>query len=132
MIVVFYLSWQVGLVMLLLVPVLAYVSDYFSQRVKAASKKARSREGELAASAQEMLTSIRVIQTYGSGGNQLEQFSKQSQKTMDSSLEAAGIQARFSFTFKVLESAILAGIICSGRVPEYPEPDCPGHAGLSG
>jgi ABC-type multidrug transport system fused ATPase/permease subunit len=113
-IVVFYLSWQVGLVVILLIPVLAYVSDYFSQRVKAASKKARSREGELAASAQEMLTSIRVIQTFGSGGNQLEQFSKQSQKTMDSSLEAAGIQARFSFTFKVLESTILAGIICLG------------------
>jgi ABC-type multidrug transport system fused ATPase/permease subunit len=112
--VVFYLSWQVGLVMLVLVPLLAFISDYFSQRVKAASKKARSREGELAASAQEMLTSIRVIQTYGSGGNQLEKFSKQSERTMDSSLEAAGIQARFSFTFKVLESAILAAIICLG------------------
>jgi ABC-type multidrug transport system fused ATPase/permease subunit/thiamine kinase-like enzyme len=114
MLVLFYLSWQVALVACCLVPVMAYVSDYFSQRVKEAAKKARSREGDLASSAQEMLTSIRVIQTYGSGSNQLEKFSKQNHKTMESSLEAAGIQARFSFTFKVMEAAILAGIICLG------------------
>jgi len=67
LIVVFYLSWQVGLVVIFLVPILAYVSDYFSQRVKAASKKARSREGELAAAAQEMLTSIRVMRALAYG-----------------------------------------------------------------
>ena len=107
-------SPQMALVALILVPLLASISNYFSQRVKAASKKARAREGDLAASAQEMLTSIRVIQVYGSGSSQIEQFSKQSAKTMEASLEAAGIQARFSFTFKVIESAILALIICLG------------------
>ncbi|HEU5085813.1 MAG TPA: ABC transporter ATP-binding protein, partial [Roseiflexaceae bacterium] len=107
-------AWQIAVVAVVVIPVMALVSNYFSQRIKAASKKQRAREGDLAASAQEMLTSIRVIQAYGRAGNQEQKFAAQSRKTMESALEAAGIQARFSATVSVLESVAVAAIIWLG------------------
>jgi ABC-type multidrug transport system fused ATPase/permease subunit len=104
-------AWQVAVVAALIIPVMALFSNYFSQRIKDASKKQRAREGELAAAAQEMLTSIRVIQTYGSGGDELKRFAVQSRKTMDTMLEAARLQALFSATVSTLESVAVALII---------------------
>src|SRR5262249_50558475 len=92
-----YSSWEVALVAALIVPGVALVANYFSQRIKSVSKKQRAREGDLASAAQEMLTSIRVIQTYGRGGNELKRFAEQNQKTMDVALEAARIQSIFSW-----------------------------------
>ena len=97
----------VAFVAVLMVPVLSVVSNYFADRIKALSKKVRAREGELAASTQEMLTSIRVIQTYGSGGNQLKQFADISQQTMDTALQAARLQAWFSGVFGVMQAVTI-------------------------
>src|SRR5262245_1178177 len=107
-------AWQVALMALVIIPVMSVVSNYFSQRIKSASKKQRAREGELAAAAQEMLTSIRVIQTYGRAGNLEQKFASQSRKTMESALEAAGLQARFSGVVSVLESMAVAVVIWLG------------------
>jgi len=107
-------AWQVALMALVIIPVMSLVSNYFSQRIKSASKKQRAREGDLAAAAQEMLTSIRVIQTYGRSGNLEQKFAAQSRKTMESALEAAGLQARFSGVVSVLESVAVAVVIWLG------------------
>ncbi|HEX9438570.1 MAG TPA: ABC transporter transmembrane domain-containing protein, partial [Roseiflexaceae bacterium] len=109
-----YRSWQVALVAALIVPFVALVSNYFAQRIKSASKKQRAREGELASAAQEMLTSIRVIQTYGGGGNEQKRFAEQNQKTMDVALEAARLQAVFSWVVKLLEALSTVSIIWLG------------------
>ena len=109
-----YRSWQVALVTALIVPLVALVSNHFAQRIKVASKKQRAREGELASAAQEMLTSIRVIQTYGRGGNEQKRFAEQNQKTMAVALETAGIQARFSWVVKVMEALSTVTIVWLG------------------
>jgi len=107
-------AWQVALMAVVIIPIMAVVSNYFSQRIKAASKKQRAREGDLAATAQEMLTSIRVIQTYGRSGDQSKRFAAQSGKTMESALEAARLQALFSGIVSVLESIAVAVVIWLG------------------
>ncbi len=104
-------AWEVAVVAALIIPLMAMISNYFSQRIKAAAKKQRAREGELASAAQEMLTSIRVIQAYGSGGGEARRFAEQSRKAMDSSLEAARLQALFSGTVSTLESVAVAMVI---------------------
>ena len=107
-------SWQIAVVALVMVPVLSVVSNYFADRIKAAAKKLRSREGELAASAQEMLTSIRVIQTYGSGGDQLKRFADLSKRTMETALQAARLQAWFSGVFNVLQAITIVLVVLVG------------------
>jgi ABC-type multidrug transport system fused ATPase/permease subunit len=87
------------------------VSNYYTSRIKAASKRLRSTEGELASAAQEMLSSIRVVQVYGQGNYEQALFSGQSKKAMNAALEAASYQARFSWIVSVLGAVATAAVI---------------------
>jgi ATP-binding cassette subfamily B protein len=104
----------IPLVALLVIPLLAVITNYFSSRIKAASKRLRSSEGELASAAQEMLASIRVVQVYGQGSYEQSLFSGQSQKAMNAALDAAAYQARFSWVVGVLGAVTTAAIIWIG------------------
>jgi ABC-type multidrug transport system fused ATPase/permease subunit len=104
----------IPLMALSIIPLMAVISNYFTSRIKAASKKLRSTEGELASAAQEMLASIRVVQTYGQGNYEQSLFSAQSRKAMNAALDAAGYQARFSWVVSVLGAVTTAAVICIG------------------
>lgn len=104
-------SWRVALVTAIIIPVMALLSNYFTQHIKAASKKRRASEGELASTAQEMLTSIKVIQTYGLGSYEQSLFAEQSRRAMDAALETAKLQARFSWAVNVLGALSTAAVI---------------------
>src|SRR5689334_10837151 len=104
----------IPLIAVLILPMMALIMNYFTGRIKAASKKLRSTEGELASAAQEMLSSIRVVQVYGQGGYEQSLFSGQSQKAMNAALEAAAYQARFKWAMSVLAAVVTAIIIWIG------------------
>jgi len=97
-----------------IIPLMVVISNYFTSRIKAASKKLRSTEGELASAAQEMLASIRVVQVYGQGSYEQSLFSGQSRKAMNAALDAASYQARFSWVVSVLGAIATAAVICVG------------------
>ena len=103
-----------ALVAVVVVPMLAFVSSLFSKRIKVASKTQRDREGDLASTAQEMLASIRLVQSYGRGTVDLEKFSSQTGKSMFASLKAANIQAQFSFVIALVEALSIAAVIWLG------------------
>jgi ABC-type multidrug transport system fused ATPase/permease subunit len=111
---IFWIAWQVGIVALIVIPLMGLISNYFTNRIKAASKKLRSSEGELASAAQEMLASIRVVQVYGQGEYEQSMFSGQSQKAMNAALEAATHQARFSWVISVFGAISTAAVIWVG------------------
>jgi ABC-type multidrug transport system fused ATPase/permease subunit len=104
----------IPLIAVAIIPVMALITNYFTGRIKAASKRLRSTEGELASAAQEMLASIRVVQVYGQGNYEQSLFSGQSQKAMNAALEAASYQARFSWVMSVLAAVVTAVIIWVG------------------
>lgn len=104
----------IPLVALAIIPVMAWITNYFTGRIKAASKRLRSTEGELASAAQEMLASIRVVQVYGQGDYEQSVFSGQSQKAMNAALEAASYQARFKWVMSVMAAVVTAMIIWIG------------------
>ena len=107
-------SWRVAIVALFVVPILAVISRYYSQRIKIASKTQRGREGELASTAQEMLTSIRLVQSYGRGSVDLHRFSRQTAKSMHASVDASNIQAQFSFTIAIVEALAISAVVWLG------------------
>ena len=104
----------IPLIALAIIPLMVLITSYFTGRIKAASKRLRSSEGELASAAQEMLASIRVVQVYGQGSYEQSLFSGQSQKAMNAALEAAGYQARFKWVISVLAAVITAIVIWIG------------------
>ncbi|MGH8970285.1 MAG: ABC transporter ATP-binding protein, partial [Actinomycetes bacterium] len=107
-------SWQVAVVALVVVPVIATVSNQFSKRIKAASKSQRASEGDLASTAQEMLTTVRLMQSYGRGSVDNARFSQQTERSMWASLRTANIQAQFSFVIAVLEALAISAVVWVG------------------
>jgi ABC-type multidrug transport system fused ATPase/permease subunit len=110
----FWNSWQVALVAALVIPVLAVISSYFSRRIKAAARRQRAREGDLATATQEMLTSIRVVQSFGRARHDDERFAVQSGKAMDAGLEGSRLDAWFQLVVSVLEALSIAAVIWIG------------------
>ncbi|MCV2491801.1 ABC transporter ATP-binding protein/permease [Geodermatophilus sp. YIM 151500] len=107
-------EWTVALIAVVVIPTLAFVSDYFSRRIKAVSKTQRAREGELASTTQEMLTSIRLVQSYGRGGVDLRRFSEQTDQSMRAAVGVSRVQATFSFVIALLEALAISAIVWIG------------------
>jgi ABC-type multidrug transport system fused ATPase/permease subunit len=107
-------EWTVALIAAVVIPLLAFVSNYFSRRIKAVSKTQRAREGELASTTQEMLTSIRLVQSYGRGSVDLQRFSQQTDKSMRAAVGVATVQAQFSFVVALLEAVAISAIVWIG------------------
>ena len=107
-------EWTVALVALVVIPALALVSDHFSRRIKAVSVRQRAREGELASTTQEMLSSIRLVQSYGRGQVDLQRFSEQTDQSMRAAVGVATVQAQFSFIIALLEALAISAIVWIG------------------
>jgi ABC-type multidrug transport system fused ATPase/permease subunit len=112
-----FLGWKSPEVMVLavvIVPLLAFVSNGFASRIKSAAKQQRAREGELASHAQEMLTSIGVIQTYGRGAYERKRFEGHSNRAMQAALRAARLEAGFGWVITVMQALCIAGVVWLG------------------
>ncbi|MGZ4718940.1 ABC transporter transmembrane domain-containing protein [Oryzihumus sp.] len=107
-------SWRIALLALVVVPVLALMSNAFARRIKEASKEQRAREGDLASTAQEMLSSISVVQTYGRGDVEERKFASESSSAMAAILRTARLEALFSFTVSMLEAVVIAAVVLIG------------------
>ncbi|WP_448621970.1 ABC transporter transmembrane domain-containing protein [Geodermatophilus sp. URMC 65] len=107
-------SWQVALLAVAIVPLLTVVSNVFARRIKSASKQLRASEGELASTAQEMLSTISLAQVYGRNELQAQKFAGQSRSARDAVLRTARLEAVFSFTVAIVESIGIAVVILVG------------------
>jgi ABC-type multidrug transport system fused ATPase/permease subunit len=82
-------SWQVALLAVVIVPLMTLVSNVFARRIKSASKQLRASEGELASTAQEMLSTISLVQVYGRGEFEERKFARQSGAAREAVLRTA-------------------------------------------
>jgi ABC-type multidrug transport system fused ATPase/permease subunit len=107
-------SWRVALIALFIVPLLALASTHFSRRLKTVAQRQRASEGDLASTTQEMLTSIRLVQSYGRGSVDLRRFSDQTDTSMRAAVGMANVQAQFSFVIALLEALAVCAIVWIG------------------
>jgi ABC-type multidrug transport system fused ATPase/permease subunit len=61
-----------------------------------------------------MLTSIRLVQSYGRGSVDLQRFSQQTDKSMRAAVGVATVQAQFSFVVALLEAVAISAIVWIG------------------
>ncbi len=107
-------SWRIALLAVVIVPLLAAVSGYFARRIKVASRQLRAREGDLASTAQEMLTTISLVQTYGRAAREQRRFDEESRSARAAVLQTARLDAMFGFTVSVLEALVIATVVVVG------------------
>ena len=109
-----YRSWQIAFLAAVLVPVMSLISHYFSERITATARRQRAREADLTSAAQEMLTSVPVVQTFGQSDYEQERFAEGSRSAMAAALDSVGLQASFSWVVGVLEAVSTSAVVWLG------------------
>ena len=107
-------SWQVALLAAVLVPLLCAISNHFSHRIRTTSRRQKARESDLASAAQEMLTSVPVVQTFGQSAYEQRRFEEHGEAAMHAALESVSLEARFSWVIGVLEAVTTAAVVWLG------------------
>ena len=107
-------SWQVAVLAAVLVPLLSLISHFFSERITATSRRQRAREADLTSAAQEMLTSVPVVQTFGQSDYEQKRFADGSRMAMHAALDSVGLQASFSWVVGVVEAVSTSAVVWLG------------------
>ena len=105
--VLFWIDWRIGLASLAVLPAIGIMSALFGVRLRRAARKQRAKEGELATSVHETLSSIPVIQAYGLEQEATRTFARANRKSAKAGLQAVRIEGRLNIG---AETALALGI----------------------
>ena len=113
-IVMFFVDWRFALVALLVLPPLLLIYVVFRKRVKAASRQVRANEGAMASLAQETLSSIRVVKSFGGEDREHERFLDRTRLRAEASVRAASSEGSFSFWVEIVTAVGIALVLGYG------------------
>lgn len=108
------LDWQLSVGMLLVMPLLAVTVARFRTRIKAVENASRDVEGDVAASAQESLTAIKLVKSMGRESHDAERFAEKSTASMHSILHVARTTARLTWALDFLVAIATAALVWLG------------------
>ncbi|MEM9955161.1 MAG: ABC transporter ATP-binding protein [Chloroflexota bacterium] len=110
----FYINWQLTLVVIPLVPLLVYISIWFKERILVHYRESRRFNSEITGDYNEMITGVRVIKGLNRERTSLNEFGKLTRGMYDSSYRAAWYSALFLPAIQITASIVVGGIIFFG------------------
>jgi len=99
------LDWRVALLALSLAPVLFAIVYRFTRKIRQASRDVRRREGAVASVAQEVLSSIRVVQAFAREDYEQARFERENQERVSAGIRARTLQAQLRRSVELLMAA---------------------------
>ncbi len=108
------MSWQLTLVSVLVLPVIALTALSFSLRIREAARRQRKKEGRVAAMVGEMLGSVHLIQAFGRERYQEKAFGRGNKKSLKAGLRTTRLEAAMNRTVEVVLAAGTAGVLWVG------------------
>ncbi len=114
MTIMFLVDWPLTLIALAVSPILFLAAYRYTTRIKGASRRARRKEGLLAARTGEVLGAIRVVQAFTREDEEDRRFNEESSETLAANLEAIRLQAQFSPLIDVLAGLGVAIVLFVG------------------
>jgi ABC-type multidrug transport system fused ATPase/permease subunit len=103
-----------GLVLSGVVPALALVTVHYRRRVRAAARRQRAHDGDIASLAAESLSAIRLVQAYGSERTEQERVRAQSAERQRSGIEVAVLESRFAGLVDVFGAVAVTAVLVLG------------------
>jgi subfamily B ATP-binding cassette protein MsbA len=100
--VMFYINWRFTLVSLSITPVLFVVVNFYTRRIKKASRAVRKKEGEMLSGVADVLTSIHVVQAFAREDYEDRRFASESRDQVEVGLQARGTKAKLSPIVEVI------------------------------
>ena len=110
----FFINWQLTLLVLPLIPVLIYVSIWFKERILVHYRDSRRYNSEITGNYNEMITGVRVIKGLNREEASLREFGKLSRGMYSSSYRAAWYSALFLPSIQITSSMVIGAIIFFG------------------
>ncbi|MFI6143905.1 ABC transporter ATP-binding protein [Streptomyces sp. NPDC051109] len=101
----FYLSWDLTLLALVIVPLFWGAARRFSRLIKAASRERRRRSGSISAIAEESLGNIALVQAYNRQGTEESRFTRESVGRFRAAMVSARIRSVYGPIVEVIELA---------------------------
>jgi ABC-type multidrug transport system fused ATPase/permease subunit len=95
--IMFIMDWQLSLIALLVIPILAVLLKRYQYPMKSAIRKQREREGHLASIASEVLGAIKVVQGFHQEQSEVDRFTVQNKGSLRSGLRAARLEAKLKW-----------------------------------
>ncbi|WP_078988813.1 ABC transporter ATP-binding protein [Streptomyces sp. WM6372] len=99
----FYLSWDLTLLALVIVPLFWAAARRFSRLIKAASRERRRRSGSISAIAEESLGNIALVQAYNRQGTEESRFARESVGRFRAAMVSARIRSVYGPIVEVIE-----------------------------
>ncbi|MFB6805648.1 ABC transporter ATP-binding protein [Streptomyces sp. NPDC056387] len=110
----FYLSWDLTLLALVIVPLFWGAARRFSRLIKAASRERRRRSGSISAIAEESLGNIALVQAYNRQGTEEGRFARESMGRFRAALVSARIRSVYGPLVEVIELTGALAVLALG------------------
>lgn len=114
LVVMFWLDMLLALVVLVAIALFFITSYGSSERITSASRRSRKGEGQLANTAQETLSSIKLVQTYGLESHVEERFVRTNQASLKEGVKTLRLSARLERTTDVIVGVAAAAVMIGG------------------
>jgi ATP-binding cassette, subfamily B, bacterial len=113
-VVMFLVEWRLALVAVLVTPVVFGLVTVYSARLRAATRKQRRREGELAGRLHEALSGIHVVQLFAREDEEDERLRSVNRRSLRSGLKATRLEARLNRAVELSVGVATAATIWVG------------------
>lgn len=90
-----WLDWQLAVIAMIIVPVLAVLIDYYRERVRAAWTEARAADASAMSVLQEVLAALRLVKAFGQEDRERERYTAYARAVMHSQLRVVAREASF-------------------------------------
>jgi ATP-binding cassette subfamily B protein len=88
-----YLNWQLTLTVLILVPMLAFLSGWFGEQMLKFSRRSQNKVSDLSSQVTEVLGGIRLVQAFAAEDYEIERFSREAHQNFQARYSVAWLQA---------------------------------------
>ncbi|WP_085297768.1 lipid A export permease/ATP-binding protein MsbA [Cognaticolwellia mytili] len=114
----FYHSWQLSLIFLLIVPLIAFIITYVSKRFRQVSKKIQGAMGEVTSSAEQTFNGHKVVLTFDGQQRESDRFSRINKNNRQQRMKMISARAASVPLIQIIASFALAFILYAVTTPE--------------
>ena len=109
--VMFYQSWVLSLFILVVIPIIAFLVRYISERFRRYSRRIQDSMGDVTKVADEIITGQRIVKLFGGHDHETQRFGRVNEKNRYLNMKLMLVNAGSSPIIQLIAGAGLAGVI---------------------
>jgi ATP-binding cassette subfamily B protein len=112
--IMFYLSWQLAMVAIAVVPLLAVLGEIYRRRVRQGWDEVKRRESETMSVVHEVMGALRVVKAFGQERRETERFIKHANKSLMQQVRVVLVESGFGLIVATIVSSGTAMVLYIG------------------